>query len=151
MTQKFVLGDFANWQNVHNGMFSATPDANGQTIPASIRFYPTKRVLYIGIDCPVAKPNWWLGCIMDVSIVMQPSATTSFSPIVEVHSQKLRINKAMMVILPQWIADTAPYVVDLRMPKWVGGGYVEVDEYIGPDIDTIEERVKIIDLKIPNP
>jgi len=148
MSQILQLLNTANWRNVYNGQFSATPDPNGGVVPASVRFHPSKRILYLGVDCPVAEPRWWLGGIMDVSIVMQPSTTTSFSPIVEVCSQKLRINKAMIILLPQWIADTASYVVDLRMPNWVGGGYIECDEYIGPDNDSVSLQVQLVELKL---
>jgi hypothetical protein len=93
-------------------------------------------------------PKWWLGGILDVGIEMSPSATTSFVGFVEAYSQKLRINRLNLIILPQWIADTAPFAVTIRTPKWISSGFIECDEYSGVDNDSVEVRLQAIKAEI---
>jgi hypothetical protein len=148
MSEIFQLLNQADWHNIHNGSFTASVAANGRKKGASVSFGANHRILCAGVLADVYEPEWWLGGIIDVGIEMSPSPTSSFIPFVEIYSQKLRINRLNLIILPQWISDMAPFIVTIRTARWISSGFIECDEYSGVDNDSVEVRLQALKTEI---
>jgi hypothetical protein len=148
MSEILRLHSADNWQSIHTGSFVGPNMPLNPNLPLSISFPANYRILSINISSDIAPAKWWLGGILDVAIDIEQFPNTSFVGFTEVCSRKLRINCKNLVKLPQWIADTAPYICFVRPPRWMTSGFIEAYEYIGPDQNSTEVRLADIQDKL---
>lgn len=145
MPQQFNFYNQTNWTNAYNSSFTATIDANNHRHGSVHSFPVNHRIIACGVLADVYKPQWWLGGTFDCHLPITTSLTSSFLPKMNAYSQRLKINEMNLIILPEYLLANPPIVGVINTPMWIGGGFIEVDEYIGAEDDLIFNKVENIE------
>jgi hypothetical protein len=89
-------------------------------------------VLLVGVESANAPQRWYTGGWANQLLLFRPSSTTSFIPVVQNHSHRLRLHQLNLCVFPKLLQ---PWLLDLRFPTWLKQVDVEVWKYDGRDYD----------------
>jgi hypothetical protein len=128
----FEFGDTLNWNLVSRLDLRGIELRDNKFAPISPRAVEVRRrILMVGCKSGSAKSNWWLGCRASKRLLISPSSTSEFRPIV--YSEQFNCPLNTLTLIKFQNDYSSPYLLVLDIPRWLSHLYVEVWEYDGTD------------------
>lgn len=131
----YDLNNSQNWQFAYSEQKTAQQTHNGYYFPIPEFQLPTlfeSPVLLVEVDCPEAKPWWWLGGTARLSI----DGPGVVADEVFLIRRRLPVNRPAIIQFPQVLPQ---YNLSVSIVPWLRQVTLSVYEFVGPIADSTEQ------------
>ena len=134
MTRKLPdLTENLEWNLVRRETLEARQGQTRRYIPA-IQDPIESFVVAIGLKNPLAPVHWTLGGWASQRLLVLPSSTTTFTPVMQTERQTLQLNIFNLFVAPKF---TTPWLLWIDFPYWHERMFIEIWRHDGRDIDEL--------------
>ena len=104
-------------------------------------------ILLVGAQSDSAKSYYYLGAKVTQYLYVSPSSNSQFTQGVKIIDEKrIKLNNLNLVTFQDY--NIYPYLLVVEVPYWLEDAYVEVWEYLGTKLNSVETLLQNLELKL---